>query len=521
MRFSPVLKSSTHCLPSPNGKLVASLLSSSIHVTAVESLETSQVVKLPTEFAAGVTAVVWSSSSERLLLAAADEIRVFSVTHADFQATIRNPSSSVGKSGFIDFGATDREVFVFSAHGIKLSVFNLATAKIVEITSPKFYTTVSGPRGFSLRPHTNHLALLTRIAGKDTISIHSPESREAQRSWSPDVIDVQGLTWTPDGRWLVVWESAAQGHRVVFFTSDGHKYRDWHGPTRHASEDVDYQLAAGIKAVVFSPDSRYAAIGDHGRCICVLHTTNTTEQWILSHPRTIEPKDTIQVWQEQIDSSKSSVAVPEFVRASHTVCPLGRAASSASELKIGVQSLAFDCASALLAVVLEDNPSTLWIWDVHASELRAVLMFHSEVTKLDWHPTQAELLFVRCEWTSYTGNVFVWDPLSAGPRCVDFQSHHPDGKTNGKASISWLKSTAESASLFYADRKACILNSLAESDEEVLPWHSSQPNSSILLGPAAESPLNLIPLSAGDMSELDDSASRLDDTFHFKKLGPE
>ena len=82
----------------------------------------------------------------------------------------------------------------------------------------------------SFRPSTHHLAVLTQSAGKDMVSIHSPKMREVQRAWFPDTVDVQGLLWSPDGKWLALWESAAQGHKVLIYTPDGHLFKDWRGP---------------------------------------------------------------------------------------------------------------------------------------------------------------------------------------------------------------------------------------------------------------------------------------------------
>ncbi|KAI0128929.1 WD40 repeat-like protein [Xylariales sp. AK1849] len=526
MRFSRVLKSSPHCLASPDGKLVATLLPSSISIRAVESLDVTRPIRLPADLGGGVTTFLWSPSSERLLLATADEIHVFSATEDDFHATIRNPSSSVARSSFVGFGATDREVCVCTAHGIKLSLFYLSSpSKAVEITSPKFYTTSSAARGFSFRPHTHHLALLTRTAGKDTISIHDPASRETQRSWSSDIVDAQGLAWTPDGRWLVVWESAAQGHRVQFFTPDGHKYRDWCGPLHHASEASDYRLSAGVKLLAFSPNSQYVAIGDFGRCLYVLHTANGAKQLQLRHPFTLEPKEILQIWQEQINISKEEVSTHAFVKASQPVSPPSLAASKAQELKSGPCTVLFDCSAALLAVILEDAPAALWIWDISKCELRAVLMLHAEISRVDWHPTQPGLLSVRCEGDSYNGIIFVWDSLGGVPRSIDFRSLLPEGKIHGRVSVYWLDSATESASLVFTDNKSCVFGSLADADEEVLPQQERyQPASSDWIQ-AAESQLDLVSVSAADSddheSDMGGDLSELDDTFHFKKFGVE
>lgn len=218
--------------------------------------------------------------------------------------------------------------------------------------------------------------------------------------------------------------------------------------------------------------------------------------------------------------SKTNLVVPSFVKASQPVSPSGRAPNNAQELKSGCQVALFDSSSALLAVILEDAPSTLWIWDVAATELRAVLMFHSDISRTDWHPTQAELLLVKCEGDNYRGITFVWDPVSNGPQTIDFRSTLAGGKISGKPSTMWLKSNVEPASLFFADSQVCILCSLADTDEEVLPWHETQPTASTEQhhAAAAETQLDLEPASATESDDQDGDMSQLDDTFHFKRL---
>ncbi|KAK6079964.1 WD40 domain-containing protein [Seiridium cupressi] len=511
---------SPRCLPSPDGKFVATLLPSYISIRAVDTLDIVRTIKLPADLTEAITAFVWSSAAKRILISGADEIHVYSATEANFHATIRNPSSSIAKSTFVDFGATDHEACVCSAHGIRLSLFNLASSKVVEISNPKFYTASSAARGFSFRPHTRHLALLTRTLGKDTVSIHAPDSREVQRSWSPDTVDAQGLSWAPDGKWLVMWESASQGHRVLFFTPDGHKYRDWSGPLHPASDDVHTRLAAGVKLVVFSPDSRYLAIGDYGRCISVLPMATMTDQLQLIYPLAVEPQDTVQIWQEQVDHAPNGQdPVHKFIRASQPVAPAARALSNAQDIRTGPLFMLFDCSATLLVVVLEDAPSTLWIWDISVSEIRAVIMFHAEISKLEWHPVQAELLLVECEGQDHVGVAFAWDPLSEGPRTVDFKAQLPQGKVCGRCSTHWLRNQQGPASLFFTDSKSYALATVVDVDQDELPWIVRQPTSSASLRRAAHSPLASAKESDGDDSDMDGDASRLDDTFQFKKFG--
>ncbi|KAI1247682.1 hypothetical protein MGN70_011573 [Eutypa lata] len=307
------LKSTSQSISSPDGLLVAILSPTSITVTDAKSSSVVHTIKLPPDIPSDVTSFVWSSSSKRILVAVTDQIHVFSIVDDNFHASIQHPSSSSAtRSTFVKFGASDDEIYAWSAFGIKLTIFSLVTSKALEINNPKFYTSSSALRGISFRPPTHHLAILTQASGKDMISIHDPKTREVQRAWSPDTIDAQGLQWSPDGRWLVVWESASQGHKVLFYTQDGHLFKDWRGPISPAPNS---DLGLGVKLVMFSPDSHRVAIADGSCYICIINTLSMSEEMRLQHAQSVEPKDAIQnIWQEQVYHPNTKSTTKELFR---------------------------------------------------------------------------------------------------------------------------------------------------------------------------------------------------------------
>lgn len=200
-----------------------------------------------------------------------------------------------------------------------------------------------------------------------------------------------------------------------------------------------------------------------------------------------------------------------FIRTSQLVSPTPRPNDNSESLP-GCADILADPLSALLATRLEDYPSTVWIWDLQVMELRAVLLFHGDVSNLSWHPTVRESLLIRCEGDQYDGIVFVWDPLSEGPRSVDFAQSMPGKRTVGKWRASWL-GLEESApiSLFISDAQNYLLASLPDHDHDLLPW-SRHPNTGHTdRTTREESPLELVPAR----DEVDDS--ELEDTFVHKR----
>lgn len=295
MRFSRNLKSSNQSLPSPNGAHIATILPSKLSIRSTRSLETARVISLPSELTASINWFIWSSSSNRVLIASFYEVRVYSVTNPQFSTVITNPTSGITKVAFVSFGATDDEVCVFSEFGLKLSIFNLSTSKSVDINSPKFYNPGVAAKGVSYRPRTSNLALLTRSSGKDIISIHGRDTLEVTRSWYPDTIDAQGLCWSPDGRWLAVWESASQGHKLLIYTADGYLYKTWNGPLPITEDDIDLTLGAGIKLLEWNKTGSHVAIGDYSKRVTLLSAPSYVQSMNMLHTAAITPAKTLQV----------------------------------------------------------------------------------------------------------------------------------------------------------------------------------------------------------------------------------
>ena len=287
---------STQCLPSPDGAFIATILSSKLSIRATRSLEIARIVTLPPELASSISWLVWSESSTRVLVASAENVRVYSATHLQFSANVANPTSGTAKVTCVAFGATEDEICIFSDFGLKMSIVNLSTSTTVDITTPKFYHSISAGKGFAYRPHTRNLTLLTRGGGKDIISIHARESQEVVRSWNPDTIDAQAIAWSMDGRWIAILESASQGHKICVYTADGHLFTTWNGPHPTSHEDMDLDLGAGIKMFSWNRTGTFAAIGDHSKRVTILSTPSFTETLNIQHTSGVTPSNTLQVW---------------------------------------------------------------------------------------------------------------------------------------------------------------------------------------------------------------------------------
>ncbi|PTB46950.1 uncharacterized protein TrAFT101_003614 [Trichoderma asperellum] len=522
MHSATALESSPHCRPSPDGRFIVTLRASGIIVRSTETLQVTNAVTLSfgsgspfASSAAGtsstnVPTLLWAPSSTKFLVSTADQLDVFSALRgSEFHATVRNYSSISGKPSFLQFGARDAEVLIWSASGLKLVVLDVCSSGVVEISSPKFHQAASASRGVSLRPGTGHLALLARSGGKDVVSLHRPADRQVLKSWCPETLDAQGLEWTPDGRWLLLWESAAQGHRLLLYTADGQHFRTITASNLLKGPDADLEL--GIKTCQLSPNAELCVIGDYSRDVAILHTQSWRAQLRLPHPASITPKDTLQVWQEQIGAELlQGRTTHTFVRATQILSPPGSATEhGAQESKSGCSMAAFDSSSTLLATRLDDSPCTLWIWDVVAAELRAVLIFHTTVA-FQWHASSRELLLITSQDPAQQGVSFIWDPLSNGPTPLVPEIYLPEVRAAGKAQVAWINRETELPVLFVSDTQHYLLLSPSGASQGANPWQQaavSHDNSEFQYG----SPTS-------NHYAMDDEDEVMDDTFSFRNV---
>lgn len=190
--------------------------------------------------------------------------------------------------------------------------------------------------------------------------------------------------------------------------------------------------------------------------------------------------------------------------------------------------MSFDHSGTMLATRIEDLPTTLWIWDIKTRLLCSVMIFHSPIAKMTWHPRIDELLMIRCEESR--GIVHLWDASWETPQIISFGEQLPGGKVIGKTIARWLNSDSASPALLFSDSQDCMLASLSGPEDGDLPWHDSelkgvdiygQPEESSLLATTTEKKNGKVTIEAlmeeDSFTRMSDGSEEVDDTFHFRK----
>lgn len=275
-------------VPSFDGKYIAVINDSGLSIRLTVNGDEIQSYVLPPGFAHSCRFIRWYPTrageattgsdwnnvshdpgrSSQLLLADDAKIVVYDVTKPQAYAEVTG-ATSLTKLASIDFGYTPDEIIVLSDFGWKLQIWSLTTKRAVEIKDPK-----SVASSYSYRPRTGHLALLTRPAAHDFLLIMAPDSHEILSTWKLATVDARGVKYSPDGNWLVVWDTASAGCRVLLLTADGHHFKTFSIP--------EPELSLGVSCVHWGPRSECVAIGDCEQSVTVLSKNTASLHYLMN-----------------------------------------------------------------------------------------------------------------------------------------------------------------------------------------------------------------------------------------------
>ena len=200
------------------------------------------------------------------MLANDEVVRVYEVDNSQWKAVINGAASGLVEIANVVFGSNEDEVLVFSDFGVKVTIWSLINSRGAEIRDPK------PGESYGYRPTTGHLAILTRESAHDTLMLLPPGAHQASQSIELPTTDAQGVKWSPDGRWLAIWDAASSGFRVLIYMADGHLFRTYEGG--QTSENI----GLGIKSLAWHPDAAFLVVGD-----CEDHATLLAKNTVSSN----------------------------------------------------------------------------------------------------------------------------------------------------------------------------------------------------------------------------------------------
>ncbi|KAJ6160378.1 hypothetical protein N7470_003774 [Penicillium chermesinum] len=384
-----------------------------------------------------------SSNSGRYLLSANEaRISVWQLDPLQLFAEIENIEPG---SLSVEFGSDEHEVLVFHAWNTKVSIHSLETGRISVIKSPKS----AHHLGFGYRPRTKQLAILLKPEATDVLTIHEPKSYDLVNRAVLSTIDAQGLKWSPDGRWIAVWDTA-----ILIFTADGQLFRTYTG---RSAEDAAYDL--GVKQIEWSlpnptGESEVLAVGKVNGTIDLLRTRTFSCSTTLTHSFSADTSSP-SIWRERFTSAMGDADYAETSSSS----AFNMSPESSGPLR-GVSSMTFSPGGTYLATVDSMRSNVVWIWAMGTTpRLESALVHEQPVRQIAWHRSAHQLLIntisntlpaVRC-WSPHTQPIIVRVPTKKND--------------NGKYEVKWLSGSNQKSEFWFGSTEEFVVGYLSTDDD--------------------------------------------------------
>ncbi|KAJ5506979.1 hypothetical protein N7453_005936 [Penicillium expansum] len=389
------------------------------------------------------------ASRRRLLSASDSRISVWQLTPLEMFAGIESVEPGALT---VDFGADENEVLVFHAWNTKLSVHSLETGRSSVIKTPKF----AHHLGFGYRPKTRQLAILLKPDTSDLLTVHEPRSYDLVNRTVLPTIDAQGLKWSPDGKWIAIWDIASAGTKVLVLTADGQLFRTYSGPS-----GVDDSFDLGVKQIEWGPVSHQAiseilAVGKVNGNVDLLRTRTFSSATTLSHVFQTD-QECSNIWRERYTTATGDA---EYAEASCSSA-LSMSPESAGPPR-GVLTMAFSPDGCLLATVDTARQNVVWIWSLEGTPtLVSALVHEQSVRQIVWHPSTPQLLINTI--TNTLPAIRWWSP-----------NDHPliarvpiQRSESGKYDVRWVAGSKADSAFWFSSPEQHVIGYLSICDGAV------------------------------------------------------
>ncbi|QQK42229.1 WD40/YVTN repeat-like-containing domain [Penicillium digitatum] len=389
------------------------------------------------------------ASRRRLLSVSDSRISVWQLAPLEMFAGIESVEPGVLA---VEFGADENEVLVFHAWNIKLSVHSLETGRSSVIKTPKF----AHHLGFGYRPKTRQLAILLKPETSDLLTVHEPRSYELVNRTVLPTIDAQGLKWSPDGKWIAIWDIASAGTKVLIFTADGQLFRTYSG-----SSGVDDSFDLGVKHIEWSPASRQVisetlAVGKVNGNVDLLRTRTFSSVTILSHVfQTDQPCS--RIWRERYTTAAGDA---EYAQASCSSA-LSMSPESVGPPR-GVLTMTFSPDGRLLATVDTARQNVVWIWSLEGTPTLVSALVHEQpVRQIVWHPSTPQLLINTI--TNTLPAIRWWSPTDY-PLIARVPIQRSE---SGKYDVRWVAESNADSPFWFSSAEQHVIGYLSTCDGAV------------------------------------------------------
>lgn len=436
----------SHTVASPSGQYIACITQATNKLRITSAYAPERFTDVPIRVQAkDITGLKWNNESDCIALLSAKHIEVIDLDDADHRIRLDNGSGGLGRFFAVDFVGPDHLLVVWEFG--KAKMWDLSTGKGTDIGDVKL---ACDGRRWQIRPVRDSipprksqptLAVLSRVGADDVLNIYLPSVQKQLATVKLPTADAQCLSWSPDGRWLAVLDVSTAHLHAHFLTPDGHLFRSY--PTAQG----DDSFGLGIKVIVWAGDSKIVALTRYDGRIVLLNTRTFTPFAVIEHTTTIDQRASTPmeaqapIWEEAVSAGGER----SYTNAAQPFSPpLSRTKTSTEPIELGVAEATFSCDGSWLTTRDERMLNTIWIWNMSSLGPHAVIVQHSNVRRLHWHPTRpGELLFDCGEGIGYLFTVTSCNPPT--PLLV---------APSGSMSLSWLCTPSDSRTMVLSTAKS-------------------------------------------------------------------
>lgn len=216
----------------------------------------------------------------------------------------------------------------------------------------------------------------------------------------------------------------------------------------------------------------------------------------FEHTGTIDDPQ-IAVWEEQISASKER----SYIIASQPTCPPAQI-TDGSVSNTGVSIIEYNIDGSLFATRDDSTLSTVWIWSPKLPSAVAILIHHSPVKRVRWHPEIADLLLIQCNIVEPV--IHLWNAAWEIPKVISLQLEKPGGKMEA----SWLLDEAvEIPILMLGNAHNYVIGQISRNGEL-----ASLPKKTEMTDAGPEDMFD-----EGNSMHLLNVSDEVDDTFHYRR----
>ncbi|KAJ3412423.1 WD repeat-containing protein wrap73 [Chytridiales sp. JEL 0842] len=415
MDFTELYKvTSQLCTFSPDGQFIGTAVE---HRVVVRDAETLQIIQLYncTDI---VQELQWSPDSELLLCSSFKKgvIQIFQIRDPQWTASI---DEGIAGLTAVRWAPDSRHILSFSDYQLRITIWSLVTKAAYYVQYPKYAN-----KGFAFRKDGRYFALAERKDAKDTVSVYDCESWSLIKHFPVDTSDLEDLAWSPNGRFIAVWESLLE-YNIIIYHPDGRKVASYSA----------YNPGLGLKSLHWSASSQFIALGSYDEKVRLLCNLTWTPLIEFTHPTSL-PFPDIAVYRESSHSGanegsqatgwvsmsdKRTKLYYEKIRPPVTIQTV-RYDIEKPNPKKGVGLCQFSCNGRYLATRNDNMPNTLWIWDIlHVSQV-ALIQHLQPIKSIHWNPIDPEVLAINCG----NGHLYLWSGPSKGCELIEVPARTMD-----------------------------------------------------------------------------------------------